>query len=178
MQPRPPISIITPSYNQGAFVERTIRSVLSQDVPGLEYVVVDGGSRDETLYVLRRYEDRLRWTSESDRGQSDAINKGILSTTGPILGWLNSDDLYYPGALRAVLACFEQHPEADVVYGDANHVDEHDTFIDRYPTEEWSFERLRERCFISQPAAFVRRSVVERHGLLDTRVRYSMDYEL
>ena len=174
----PPISIITPSYNQGRFIERTIQSVVSQAVPGLEYVVVDGGSSDETISILRRYEQHLRWTSEKDRGHAHAINKGICRTTGPIIGWLNSDDIYYPNALQTALAYFDAHPDVDVVYGDAYHIDEHDTFIERYPTQDWDFRRLRDICFISQPAAFVRRSVFEQHGLLDERLRYSMDYDL
>ena len=174
----PRISIITPSYNQGRFIERTIQSVLSQAVPGLQYVVVDGGSTDETLSILRRYEQHLRWTSEKDRGHSHAINKGISQTTGPIVGWLNSDDIYYANALETVLAYFDAHPDVEVVYGDAHHIDEHDTFIERYPTQDWDFHRLRDICFISQPAAFVRRSVFERHGLLDEGLRYSMDYDL
>jgi glycosyltransferase involved in cell wall biosynthesis len=173
----PRISIITPSFNQGQFIERTIQSVLAQAQPGLEYVVVDGGSRDQTLDVLRRYEDRLRWISEPDRGHADAINKGIAQTAGPIVGWLNSDDIYYPGALNTVTNFFDAHPEVDVVYGDANHVDEADTILEAYPTEDWDFERLKDICFISQPAAFLRRSVAETCGPLDLSVRYCADYE-
>jgi glycosyltransferase involved in cell wall biosynthesis len=175
MNPR--ITIITPSYNQGSFIDRTIRSVLAQGIEGLEYVVVDGGSRDETLSILKRYGDAFRWASERDRGHSDAINKGIQSTSGWIIGWLNSDDIYYPGALESVLAYFDSHPDVEVVYGDANHIDENDSFIETYPTEDWSWERLKDVCFISQPAAFVRRSVFDAHGLMDIRLKQSMDYE-
>jgi glycosyltransferase involved in cell wall biosynthesis len=174
---QPSISIITPSYNQGAFVERTIQSVLSQDVPDLEYVVVDGGSSDQTIDVLHRYADRFHWTSERDKGHADAINRGIARTTGQIIGWLNSDDIYYPNALRTVLDFFAEHPEIDVVYGAANHIDENDKVLEPYPTEDWNLARLRDICFISQPAAFLRRRTVERYGILDVSVRYSMDYD-
>ncbi|KHK04540.1 glycosyltransferase family 2 protein [Desulfovibrio sp. TomC] len=171
------VSAVTPSYNQGRFIGRTIDSVLSQGVDGLEYVIMDGGSTDETVSVLESYGDRLRFRSEPDKGQPDAVNKGMAETTGEIIAWLNSDDVYTTGALQAVLEVFEKSPDVDVVYGDADHIDINDAFIEPYPAEPFDLTRLMERCIICQPAAFFRRRVVERFGNLDLRWQYTLDYE-
>jgi glycosyltransferase involved in cell wall biosynthesis len=139
--------------------------------------VVDGGSTDGTVEILERYTDRLRFVSEPDAGQGHAVNKGLAMTTGPVIGWLNSDDVYYPGALAAVLDFFATHPEVDVVYGDARHIDENDATIEDYPTEPWDLQRLAEVCFLCQPAVFFQRRVAERFGPLDQSLYFCMDYE-
>src|SRR5262245_25539695 len=121
------ISIITPSFNQAQFIRRTIDSVLSQDGDfELDYRVVDGGSTDGTIDILKSYGDRLAWTSESDRGQVDAINKGLARADGDIVSWLNSDDTLMPGALQRIVSAFEQHPETEWVHGRCPIIDEHD----------------------------------------------------
>ncbi len=171
------ISIVTPSYNQGRFIERTLQSVSTQVGVEWDHYVVDGGSSDETLGLLEGRSGRLRWVSERDRGQAHAVNKGIAATTGEVVGWLNSDDVYYPGVLARVVRFFEENPWVDVVYGDADHIDVEDNAFESYPTEPWCLDRLKQKCFICQPAVFIRREVIQRYGLLDESLHYCMDYE-
>jgi len=175
MSPR--VSIITPSYNQGRFIERTIESVLSQNMPDMEYLIFDGASSDNTLDILKKYDDRLHWVSEKDGGQTQAVNKGISQATGDIIGWLNSDDIYYPNAVSTICDVFTKNPDFDVVYGNAYHVDGNNKIIEKYYTENWNLDRLKEVCYICQPAVFFRRSVIEKYGLLDESLHYCMDYE-
>ncbi len=174
---RPEFSIVTPSFNQARFIREAIASVLSQEGVTVEHLVFDGGSTDGTVGILREYSDRLRWVSEPDRGQAHAVNKGLRAARCEYIGWLNSDDLYVPGALRAVRDFFLANPEVDIVYGLADHVDLEGALLGPYPVEGWNYERLKEICFICQPAVFFRRRAFERYGLLDESLRYCMDYE-
>ena len=173
------VSIVTPSYNQGQFIERTLQSVANQSSPDfeLEHVVFDGGSTDDTVNILERFISPVRWVSKPDKGQTNAVNMGISATDGEIIGWLNSDDIYYPNAIALVVKYFIEHPDIDVIYGQADHIDINDFAFESYPTEPWDFERLKETCFICQPALFFRRRVVEENNLLDESLNFCMDYE-
>jgi glycosyltransferase involved in cell wall biosynthesis len=174
----PSITVVTPSFNQAKFITETIESVLGQGYPDLEYIVVDGGSRDGTQEILRRYGDRLRWVSEADRGQADAVNKGVALGRGEIIGWLNSDDTYEPGALHTMARVFASRRDVAVVYGDAEHVLEDGAPYGPYPTSPFDHERLAEICFICQPAAFIRRKAFDDVGGVDVALRFCMDYDL
>lgn len=174
---RPFFTIVTPSFNQGRFIRRTIESVLSQDFRSLEYIICDGGSRDETVSILKTFGDSIRWVSDPDRGQAHAVNKGLAAARGEVVGWLNSDDVYCSGALQSVHDIFIKNPEVDILYGMADHIDEYDNVTEPYYNEEWDYERLKEICFICQPAVFFRRSVIDKFGMLDENLRYCMDYE-
>ena len=171
------VSIVTPSFNQARYIRRTLASVLAQAWPDLDYVVFDGGSTDGTLDILKEFGKTIKWVSHSDRGQADAVNRGILATDGDVVGWLNSDDIYYPGAVRHAIEYLSANPEIDVVYGMADHIDLNDLPFEQYPTESWNFERLKRTCFICQPAVFFRRRVVPKYGLLNDKLNYCMDYE-
>lgn len=174
----PLVSIVTPSFNMAGLIEETIRSVLEQDYPNVEYIVVDGGSSDGTLDILKRYEGRLRYVSEPDRGQTDAINKGFALTRGPIFAFLNADDTFLPGAVTSGVQAFTEHPDAGVVYGDAWFIDEKGERLGRYPVEPYEAGKLARRCFICQPAAFIRRDVYASSGMLDPERHCALDYDL
>jgi glycosyltransferase involved in cell wall biosynthesis len=171
------VSIVTPSYNQGHYIEETIQSVLNQDYPNLEYLVVDGGSRDNTVEILKKYEGRLTWISEKDQGQADAINKGFQMAKGAIVAWLNSDDTYLPGAVSTSVRYFEAHPEVGMLYGEGYHIDADGAILERYYTEPFDYQRLSEVCFICQPTVFLRTEVIRTVGPLDITLDYCMDYE-
>jgi glycosyltransferase involved in cell wall biosynthesis len=182
----PRISVITPSYNQAEFIGKTIESVALQDMgEAIEHIVVDGDSTDGTLDILRKYEGQISWSSGTDRGQADAVNKGIASSKGDIIGWLNSDDLYLPGALKSVLDYFDTHPDCMWLCGKCKIIDAEGKEIWKPITgyknlmmKNFSYRRLMVENFISQPAVFFRKSFFKETGTLNLNLKYTMDYDL
>jgi glycosyltransferase involved in cell wall biosynthesis len=173
------VSVVTPSYNQAAFLEQTVRSVLEQDYRELEYFVIDGGSTDGSVDVIKCYADRLAgWESEKDSGQAEAINKGMKRARGDIVAWLNSDDTFLPGAVMAAVQAFASHPQAVLVYGDTRAVDAENRILNVLKYRQLSLEDLL--CFeiIGQPAVFMRRSAFEAAGGLDTSYHFMLDHQL
>lgn len=177
---RPLVTIVTPSFNQGRFIRATIESVLSQDYPNIEYIVMDGGSSDETETVVREYASRLTWISEKDRGQSHAINKGFRMAKGEIVSWLNSDDLILPGSVRHAVAALERNPRAGAVYGEGYQIDIDGKIKSRFPPTEpfnlWKLIYLSD--YILQQTLYFRRSALEDVGLLDEDLHFGMDWEI
>ncbi len=178
--PAPTISIVTPCFQHGRFLERTLSSVVGQQYPALEYVVQDGGSTDGTVDVLRRFETQLSSrASEPDGGQADAINRGFARTTGEVMGWLNSDDLLLPGALATIGRCFASRPDVDVVYGHRLVIDERDQKVG-----SWILPRHNDRVlgladYVPQETLFWRRRVWEAVGShLDESFRFALDWDL
>jgi glycosyltransferase involved in cell wall biosynthesis len=174
----PTVAVVTPSFEMAAFLGETIDSVLAQDWPHVDYLVMDGGSRDGTRELLESYGDRVRWVSEPDGGQADAVNRGFGRTRGEIFAFLNADDVYRPGALRAAVDGLDRNPGAGAVYGDADYVDGDGATVCPYPVRDFDRERLMHECFVCQPASFVRRSAWEACGGLDARLDYALDYDL
>jgi len=180
MAKQPLISIITPSFNQAKYLRRTIESVLSQDYPCVEYIIMDGGSTDGSQAIIEEYADHLaHWESIPDKGQTDAINKGFARAAGKYLAWLNSDDVYQPGALAEAVAYLEAHPEAGMVYGDCNFIDAQDRAIGRFPAAQTDYQRLRRGyVHIPQQASFFRAELWKKVGPLDPSFYFAMDYDL
>jgi len=179
---QPLVSIITPSFNQGKFLEETIQSVLGQDYGRVEYILIDGASTDNSLDIIRKYSDRLSyWVSEPDQGQAQAINKGLKQAKGNILGWLNSDDVLLPGTIRRSVEILQAHPEVDVIYGRLERMDDLGKPV---PTPilpkdrvEFNLGNMLEECTVNQAGAFWRREIMEKVGLLNESLCYVMDYE-
>ena len=175
----PTVSIVTPSYNQAQFLEETIISVLQQDYPSIEYIIIDGASTDGSVDIVRQYEDRLAyWVSEPDRGQCHAINKGFARAQGAIIAWLNSDDVYRPGAIRQVVEAFRDHPGSVAVVGACALVDAgRNVFSCKQPTGFAPERLLRGGGVPGQPAVFLRRQVLEKIGGLREDLHYVLDWE-
>ncbi|HLK21927.1 MAG TPA: glycosyltransferase family 2 protein [Bryobacteraceae bacterium] len=177
MSAHPLVSIITPTYNMAQYLPQTIESVLAQDYPNIEYIVVDGGSTDASLEILERYGSRLRYFSEPDRGPSDAAAKGFNQARGEIFAWLNADDTYLPGAVSKGVEYLVAHPEADIVYGEGWWIDENGARIGRYPTLPFDAKLLERECFICQPSLFMRAEAYRRCPL-DPAITQAFDYDL
>lgn len=178
------ISVVTPSYNQAKFLEEALLSVKAQSYPALEHIVMDGGSTDGSVEILRSYSSRpgwkhLRWKSESDKGQSDALNKGFRVATGDVVGWLNSDDRYRPSCFQTIANEFRKHRDADVLYGDYTYIDENGRVwrIRR----EIEFNRFilqyLHMLYVPTPSSFFRRRIFDERNWIDTKFHYAMDYE-
>lgn len=179
MNSDPLVSIITPSYNQAQFLEETIQSVLEQDYPNIEYLVVDGGSNDGSIDIIRKYSGSLAWwASEKDRGQADAINKGFSRAKGEVIAWINSDDYYVPGAVSNAVRALQVNPSAGMVYGKVQVVDEKDEVLNTLTYANWQLPDLMSFHIIGQPAVFMRRNILEKAGFLDLNYHFLLDHHL
>ena len=175
--PIPRVSIITPSYNQAPYLEATLQSLLRQDYAEMEALVIDGGSTDGSPEIIRKYADRLAyWVSEPDQGQADAINKGFARTQGEIVAWLNSDDLYLPGAVQAAVQALQADPELVLVYGDALSIDAYGKPFNLQRFPQYTLADLLGFRIICQPAVFFRRSALEQAGHLDLSYHFLLDH--
>lgn len=184
----PLVSIVTPSFNQARYLAATIQSILSQDYPRIEYIIVDGGSTDGSIDLIRKYSHARAtvtgrgvswWVSEKDQGQTDAINKGFARANGEILAWLNSDDTYEPGAVAAAVNYLREHPATGMVYSDCNYINERGEVIGKFPAAQTDHRRLRAGyVHIPQQTAFFRADLWRQVGPLDPSFYFAMDYDL
>lgn len=176
----PLVSIVTPSFNQAEYLEETIRSVLEQDYPRIEYIVIDGGSTDGSVDVIKKYEDRIAfWVSERDRGQTDAINKGLERAKGEILAWINSDDTYHPKAVGEAVEFLMNHPNVAMVYADCNFIDEQGRVIGKFASRQTDYKKLRRGyVHIPQQTTFFRAAYWREVAPLDPSFYFAMDYDL
>ncbi len=173
----PKISIVTPSFNQGKFIESAIQSVLQQNYSNFEHIILDNCSTDQTVEILQRY-PHLIWKSKPDRGQSDALNQGFRLATGDIIGWLNADDLYLPECFERIAVSFAS-PQSDIVYGDYRWIDEHGKIIQLRKELDFDFFILKylHVLYIPSTSTFFNRRIFEEENFLDHSLKYSMDYE-
>lgn len=176
----PKVSIITPSYNQAQFLEASIESVLQQDYPNIEYIIVDGGSKDNSVEIIKKYQDRLAWwVSEKDKGHADALNKGFSHASGEILAWLNSDDVYFPHAVSEAVEILRTKPEVGMVYGDADLIDDSGAPAGKFASKQTSYRQmLRGSVHVPQATTFFRADVWNQIGPLDLSLFFSFDYDL
>ncbi len=176
----PLVSIVTPSFNQFSYLEETIKSVLTQDYPRIEYIIMDGGSTDGSVDVIQKYADRLAyWESVKDKGQTDAINKGFNRASGDILAWINSDDTYNPKAIGEAVKFLIEHPEIAMVYADCNFINEHGEVIGKFASRQTDYAKLRQGyVHIPQQTMFFRAEYWKQLGPLDPSFYFAMDYDL
>jgi len=177
---QPLVSIVTPSFNQAEFLEETILSVLNQDYPNLEYFIIDGGSTDGSIEIIKKYHDHItQWVSEKDKGQTDALNKGFSMAKGEFFAWINSDDVYMPGAISQAVTVLQNRPNVVMVYGDADYIDSHGNVIGHFPARQTNLRKLqRGYVHIPQQASFFRSSTWQKVAPLDDSLFFAMDYDL
>ena len=180
MKPMPLVSIITPSFNQAAYIEETIKSVLEQNYPRIEYIIIDGGSTDSSLEIIKNYEKELAfWISEKDKGQTEAINKGFSRASGDLLAWLNSDDTYEPRAIGEAVRFLMENPDVGMVYADCNFINEKSEVVGKFNAAQTDLKRLRQGyVHIPQQTMFFRAELWKQVGPLDDSFYFAMDYDL
>lgn len=179
MNKNPLVSIITPSFNQAEFLEETITSVITQDYPNIEYIVIDGASTDGSLEIIKRYASKIKyWVSEPDHGQAEAINKGFLKATGEIIAWINSDDYYLPGTISSVVSAFQKYEDCGLVYGDLLSVDKDGVIFNILRYGDWGLDELMRFNIIGQPSVFMKHEALKKAGYLEKDFHYMLDHNL